>query len=869
MPSAVDDVPRQLRLERREDATCLGVPTPMLSWLRPAGSGEQQAVEVHWSEAGPPGTERTWRVTTDESVFVPWPGEPLRSGQRGTLRVRTEHDGGVSPWSEPLSVHVAPLVPADWTAQFITPALGGGLEDPAPVLTGQVHVEPGLVHARLLLSALGTVRMELNERRVGTDVLTPGWTSYDHRIRFHGYDVTDLLTEGSNDLHATLGNGWYRGALTWDLRRDLYGEHLALLAQLELTYADGRTVVHGTDETWRAHTGPVRSDDLYGGQHTDLRRPQREGEPRPVRALAVDLTRLVAPEGPPPRITERIPARSLTQREPGRYIADFGQNLVGWVHLADVPGPEGSSSPDQGEKPAEGSSAVVRVRHAEVLTDGELCTRPLRHAAATDTYDLPPGGSDLAPELTFHGFRYAEVSGAGDLRPEQVTAEVVGSDLRRTGWFGCSEPLVNQLHENIVWSARGNFLDVPTDCPQRDERLGWTGDIQVFARTAAFLFDVNGFLSSWSQDLAADQHGDGGVPVVVPDVLRNDNTMATGWADAAVLVPWVLYERYGDSGALIRQLPSMRAWVNRMVSEMDERGLWTTGAQFGDWLDPTAPPEDPFAAMADVHVVQQAHLVRSAVLVMHALRRLGQDTLADHYEDLADTARAAFQTHYVSEEGLVRSDCPTAYALAIRFKLLATAEQQAFAGNRLADLVREAGGTVSTGFLGTPHVLDALAQSGHADLAEEMLLTTDCPSWLYPVTMGATTIWERWDSLLPDGTVNPGQMTSFNHYALGAVGDFLHRRIAGLAPLEPGYRAVEVNPIIDGPISSAWARHESPYGRVQVSWERDEDGVTHLEVDIPAGTTARVYPPSNRSSGPKGRFRGAVTVPAGTHTFTG
>src|SRR5699024_8195736 len=234
----------------------------------------------------------------------------------------------------------------------------------------------------------------------------------------------------------TLGNGWYRGALTWDLRRDLYGEHLALLAQLELTYADGRTVVHGTDETWRAHTGPVRSDDLYGGQHTDLRRPQREGDPRPVRTLAVDLTRLVAPEGPPPRITERIPARSLTQREPGRYIADFGQNLVGWVHLADVTGPEGPSSPDRGEEPAEGSSAVVQVRHAEVLTDGELCTRPLRRAAATDTYDLPPGGSDLAPELTFHGFRYAEVSGAGDLRPEQVTAEVGGSDLRRTGWVG-------------------------------------------------------------------------------------------------------------------------------------------------------------------------------------------------------------------------------------------------------------------------------------------------------------------------------------------------------------------------------------------------------------------------------------------------
>ena len=874
MLTSVDAAPRALHLERLTVAACLGTATPSLSWIRPVGAGEQRAVQVHWTDAGPAGEERTWRVETDESVQVPWPGEPLRSGQRGRLRIRTEHDGGVSPWSEPLSVHVAPLAPGDWRARFITPAVGGGLDDPAPVLVGTVHVTPGLAHARLLVSALGAVRMRVNGQRVGADVLTPGWTSYEHRVRFHGYDVTDLLTTGSNDLHGLLGNGWYRGALTWDLRRDRYGAQLGLLAQLELAYADGTTEVVGTDETWRAHTGPILADDLYGGQHTDLRRPEPGGAGEPVRTLEVDLARLVAPEGPPPRITERVAARSLEHRGGDRYIADFGQNLVGWVHLADVPGPAEAdeprpSSPDRGEPEASVSSAVVRVRHAEVLADGELYTRPLRRAAATDTYRLPPGRHDLAPELTFHGFRYAEISGAGPLRPEQVTAEVVGTDLRRTGWFGCSDPLVNQLHENIVWSARGNFLDVPTDCPQRDERLGWTGDIQVFARTAAFLFDTRGFLSSWLQDLAVDQHGDGSVPVVVPDVLRDGNTLAAGWADAAVIVPWVLYERYADTGVLVRQLPSMRAWVDRMAAELDDLGLWRTGAQYGDWLDPTAPPDEPSRAAADVHVVQQAYLVRSAVLVMHALRRLGKGALADHYEDLADTARAAFQTHYVSEEGLVRSDCATVYALAIRFKLLATAEQQRFAGNRLAELVRAAGGTVTTGFLGTPHVLDALAQSGRADLAEEMLLTTDCPSWLYPVTMGATTIWERWDAMLPDGSVNPGEMTSFNHYALGAVGDFLHRRIAGLAPLEPGYRAVEVNPIIDGPISSAWARHETPYGQVRVAWERGSDGVTQLEVEIPDGVSARVYPPSNRSSGPRGRFRGTVTVPAGKHTFSG
>ncbi|WP_147915451.1 family 78 glycoside hydrolase catalytic domain [Ruania zhangjianzhongii] len=901
MLSAVNGAPHGLRLERIADATCLGTATPLLSWVTPPHKDDQQAVEVQWVDAAPGSAERSWRIETAASVFVPWPGDPLRSGQRGQVRIRTEHDGVVSPWSDPVRVHVAPLGPDDWTGRFITPARGGGLDDPAPVLTAAVTVGEDLVHARLLLSALGAVRMRMNGHRVGADVLTPGWTSYAHRVRFHGYDVTDLLTAGSNDLQATLGNGWYRGALTSTLRRDLYGPELALLVQLELSYADGRTEVIGSDETWRAHTGPVRADDLYGGQHTDLRRREPDGPGDAVHPLEVDLNRLVGPEGPPPRVTERIPARSITPRGQGRHLADFGQNVVGWVHLAGVPADSGTgtgtgagagagtgtaagtgtgtaagetpgtspATPDQGAATTQTPSAVVQVRHAEVLADGELCTRPLRQAAATDTYELPSGRSDLSPEFTVHGFRYAEITGVEELTAEQVTAEVVGSDLRRIGWFGCSEPLLNQLHENIVWSARGNFLDVPTDCPQRDERLGWTGDIHVFARTASFLYDVDGFLASWLQDLAADQHGDGGVPVVIPDVFRDGNTLATAWADAAVVVPWVLYERFGDHDVLARQLPSMRAWVDRMAAELDEDGLWTTGEQYGDWLDPTAPPDDPFASAADTHVVQQAHLVRSAVLVGHALRRLGHGALADHYEDLADTARAAFQTHYVTGAGIVRSDCQTVYALAIRFKLLATAEQQRFAGERLAELVREAGGTVRTGFVGTPVVLDALAQAGHANLAQEMLLTTECPSWLYPVTMGATTIWERWDSMLPDGTVNPGEMTSFNHYALGAVGDFLHRRIAGLAPLGPGYRVVEVNPIIDGPITSAWATHESPYGTVRVAWERDDDGVTHLEVDLPAGVTARVFPPSNRAGAPKGRSRGAVTVGAGTHTFTG
>ncbi|WP_223410395.1 alpha-L-rhamnosidase [Occultella gossypii] len=849
MPGLDQSAPLDLRLERTEQAGCLGTPTPHLGWRHAAGTGPQDGYEVELvrGSAGP-ATVAVTGAGGAEQVAVAWPHEPLAAGEVGSVRVRTSHgDGGWSPWSEPLTFHVAPLAPEDWVARFISPRHLAGLDDPAPVLAGTVTVGPGLVGARLLLSALGVVRARINGTRVGADELTPGWTSYHKRLRFHGYDVTDLLREGSNDIDALLGNGWYRGALTWDLRRDLYGDRLALLAQVELRYADGRVETVGTDGSWRAHSSHVLSDDLYGGQHTDLRLQGVHGAADEVDELDVDPRILVAPEGPPVRITKVVPAVDIVHSPTGKQIVDFGQNLVGWVNLT----VRGHAAGDR-----------ITVRHAEVLEHGELGTRPLRKAEATDTYDLAgPEETELAPQLTFHGFRYAEVTGVDELRLEDVSAAVVGSELTRTGWFTCSEPMLEQLHENVVWGTRGNFLDVPTDCPQRDERLGWTGDIQVFARTAAFLFDVDGFLSSWLRDLAADQRPDGGVPVVVPDVLRDDNVIATAWGDAATMVPWVLYRRYGDLDLLRRQLPSMRAWVDRLWAEADDSALWRTGFQYGDWLDPTAPPEDAAAAQADPHVIQQAYLVRSTEMLAWSARALGQGALAEEYEDLADTARAAFQNAYVAPDGRVTSDCQTVYALALCWALLGSGEQVEGAGERLATLVREADATVATGFVGTPLILDALVIAGHPELAYAMLLQTQNPSWLYPVTMGATTIWERWDSMLPDGSINSGEMTSFNHYALGAVANFLHRRVAGLVAIAPGYREVEVDPLTEGPLTHAGARHLSPYGEIAVSWEKQPDGVVRLDVSVPPGVLARVYPP--------GVKRGSVKVGAGEHTFSG
>jgi alpha-L-rhamnosidase len=544
--------------------------------------------------------------------------------------------------------------------------------------------------------------------------------------------------------------------------------------------------------------------------------------------LDADLGRLVAPDGPPIRVTEVLPAVEVSTSRTGETLVDFGQNLVGRVRLRVRDG-----APDQ----------RVVVRHAEVLENGELGVRPLRTAKATDSWILAgPGEVVLEATLTFHGFRYVSVQGIPDLRADDIEAVVVGSDLQRTGWFSSSHELLNRFHENVVWGMRGNFLDVPTDCPQRDERLGWTGDIQVFSPTASFLFDSAGFLTSWLADLAAEQQKDGSVPFVVPDVIRQPGPATAAWGDAATIVPWVLHERTGDRGLIARQLPSMRGWTDR-VTELARGGrLWTGGFQFGDWLDPTAPPADPFRAKADPDVIATAHFARSAELVAAAAELVGDTADARQYADLAAEVRDAFRREYITPGGRVLSDAATAYALALQWNLLAGPEQREQAGRRLADLVRIAGYRISTGFVGTPLMTDALTDAGEPDLAYRLLLQTGCPSWLYSVTMGATTVWERWDSMLPDGSINPGEMTSFNHYALGAVADWMHRRVAGLAPAAPGYRELLIRPVPNRRLSHAQARHRTPYGEAAVSWNR-ADGRLTLRVSVPVGTTAEVHVP--------------------------
>jgi alpha-L-rhamnosidase len=820
--------PTPVRFEHAASGFGIGTPTPRLSWRLPVAPPGFAATgcELELTNADT-GSVTTRRVASAEQVLVPWPFAPLASRARVAVRVRVAAGDDVTPWSAPAPLETTLLGPADWTAGFISPRTIGRIGDPAPVLRGTVHLGGEIVRARLHVTALGLHVTSINGQRVGDEELAPGWTSYAHRLRFRTHDVTPLLRPGSNEIEILLGNGWYRGRLGWTGRRALYGDRLAALAQLEVTSGDGTVTTFCTDAGWTARSSGVLADDLYDGQTTDLR-GARDEPPDPVDVLAMDLGKLVVPEGPPVRAVACVPAVAVTRSPSGRLLVDFGENLVGRVRLRVRGGERG---------------ARVTVRHAEVLEHGELGVRPLRSARATDVYLLAGSEAEVCePVLTFHGFRYAEIEGAGEVQAADVEGVVLSSDLQHTGWFSCSEPDVETLHANVVRSMRGNFLDVPSDCPQRDERLGWTGDIQVFAPTASFLADSTGFLRSWLRDLAADQHTDGSVPFVVPDVLGSAHPSAAAWGDAAAVVPWTLYERSGDAGVLAAQYDSMRAWVDRQAALAGPDHIWAGGFQFGDWLDPTAPPDDPAAAQTDADIVATAHLARSAGIVACAAEVLGRDADARQYRELATAARAAFAREYVTPSGRIVSDAPTAYAMALVWDLLPDVGQRQRAGRRLADLVRANGFRTATGFVGTPLVTDALTLAGEHELAYRLLLERGCPSWLYPVTMGATTIWERWDSMLPDGSINPGEMTSFNHYALGAVADWLHRVVVGLAPAAPGYREILVRPVPGGGLTHASARHETPYGPASVAWRRAA-GRFVLHVAVPVGAHATVHLP--------------------------
>lgn len=726
-----------------------------------------------------------------------------------------------------------------WSAQFIAPPVAseGTETQPAPLFRRD-FTSPAVRRATLHVTALGLVEAYLNGHRVGVEVLAPGWTTYRHRLNYSTYDVTDLLNDGENTLGAIVGEGWARGRLGWEgagPNKNIFADRPGLFMQLELDYGD-RTEIVATDEKFTTSTGAILFDSIYDGEHYDARQEQRgwsapnfdDAAWTPAETIAWNLDTLEAPTKEPVRRIEELPVRELITTPSGKIIADFGQNLVGWVRL-DVEGDPGTT---------------VTLRHAEVLEDGELCVRPLRGAKATDKFTLRGEGPETwEPRFTFHGFRYVEIDGyPGELTPGKLTAIVVHSDMKRTGWFESSNPLLNQLHSNSVWSMKGNFVSLPTDCPQRDERLGWTGDINIFGPTASFLYDVRGHLGSWLRDLSLEQKHKGYVPMVVPDFQIDGAPMTTAvWSDVAVLLPWTLYQAYGDHDILADAYPSMVDLTDRIEGLLNPDGLWDSGFQFGDWLDPDAPPENPGGGKTESHLVAAAYFCRVTEVMAKTATILEHEADATRFTVLAAKVKRAFLDEYVAPSGRLVNNTATAYALAITFDILSPAQKQR-AGERLSGLVSSTNHSISTGFVGTPVLCDALTETGHLDDAYKLLLNTTCPSFLYPVTMGATTIWERWDSMLPDGTINPGGMTSFNHYALGAVADWLHRTVAGIEPAEPGYKRIRFAPKPGGDLTSASARHLTPYGEAAVAWHMTGDTAT-VEVTVPEGVKADVTLP--------------------------
>ncbi|MGE0100860.1 MAG: family 78 glycoside hydrolase catalytic domain [Blastocatellales bacterium] len=781
------------------------------------------------------------RVTSGDSINLIYGGPDLKSGQRVWWQAQIwDESGNASGWSAPAWWETGKL--SDWKASWIEPDLPEDPKksNPAPMLRRQFRLSGEVKSARAYVTAHGLYEMHLNGRRVGKDLFTPGWTSYNKRLQYQTYDVTDMLRRGDNAVGVMLGDGWYRGNLGFSDQRNTYGSKLALLLQIDVTYADGRSETIGSDSQWKASTGPIIESDIYNGEVYDARL-EKEGWTTAaysdsgwsgVKTADIPKDKLIAPAGPPVRAIEEIKAVKILKTPAGLTVVDFGQNMVGWVRMK-VRGVAGTK---------------VTLRHAEVLDKaGEFYTANLRAAKQTNRYTLKGGGEEVwEPRFTFQGFRYVAVEGyPGELTLDALTGVVIHSDIDPAGEFAASQPLINQLQHNIVWGQKGNFLDVPTDCPQRDERLGWTGDAQVFARTAIFNMDVAGFFTKWLGDVAADQLPSGSVPFVIPDVLSKPNAPAAGsaaWADAAVIIPWTMYLTYGDKRILERQYESMAKWVEYMRVRAGDDYIWDGDNHFGDWLAFATTRSDYPGATTGKDLIATAFFAHSTDLLHRIAEILGRKGDSAKYLDQFDRIKAAFNREFVTQTARVGENTQTAYVLALEFDLLPDA-MRVTAAKRLAQEVRERK-HLTTGFVGTPYLCHVLGRYGYLDEAYMLLKREQYPSWLYPVKQGATTIWERWDGQKPDGSFQDVGMNSFNHYAYGAIGDWMYRVMAGIEidPSEPGYRHILIQPRLGGGFTSASASHESPYGRVASAWEM-KDGNFTLTVEVPANTRATVRLP--------------------------
>ncbi len=831
--------------------------TPRFSWKLPVGTLHQTAYQIEVQDilAGKIMWDSGW-VESDQSALVPYGGEPLASRQQLNWRVRFRDESGTnSDWSPPAHFELGLLSSNDWKAHWIGLESGANAnEERVALLRREFTVSDEVRQARLYVTARGLYEAYLNDKKVGNDAFTPGWTSYANRIDTQTYDVTDSILQGTNVLGASLGYGWYAGRIGWQDQKQFYGKGPELLAQLEIIYQDGRKEIIVTDDSWKATVdGPIRASSIYDGEVYDARKemPGWKKAGFDVSAWNSVIAREELGEGQlapkpfaPVQHIDTLVTQKITEPETGRFVFDLGQNIVGWP-LITIPV----------EK-----DHTVTIRFAEMLNqDGSMYTANYRSAKSIDSYTSAKSGTiSWKPTFTFHGFRYVELSGLpkGTIpKSNWVKGLVLHSNLKRIGTFESSHKKLNQLQSNITWGQRGNFLDIPTDCPQRDERLGWTGDAQAFCPTAMFNYDCHAFWKSWLRSMRDDQFPDGRIPHVIPDALKNRGG-SPGWMDAATIIPWQVYIRTGDKQILAENYEMMVRLVGWYRKHL-KAGIVEDVAGFGDWLQPYASDnkgDTPHRLLATAFYAQSVQILADAA------RLLGKNSDAAKYGAEADDVKATFAAHFFDANGKLQNapETQTAYILAITFDLIPLDLQQ-HAAMHLVNLIDQADGHLRTGFLGTPHITQVLDRTGNLDLAYSLLFKETYPSWFFTINQGSTTMWERWNSYSHKEGFGDAGMNSFNHYAYGAIGQFMYERIAGLAPdpANPGYKHFFVRPVVIGPLISAKAQLETTYGKASSSWNRVED-IVEIHVVVPPNTKATVQFPDGSPS---------ESIVAGRHRF--
>ena len=839
----------ELRCEYRSNPLGIDNRNPRLSWILESDQRGQRQTAYQITAASSllnlqSGIYDFWdsgKMNSAETFHVIYEGNQLKSRQRIWWKVCVwDKDDQPSGISQPSWWEMGLLDPGEWVGDWIGSSLVGGPHTmiPVPFFRKEFSIDQPIVSARLYATALGLYEFEINGKRAGDDIFTPGWTDYSKRIQYQVYDVTEWLNQGQNAVGAILGDGWYCGFAGWrDRQRS--GDRPKILCQLEMTLLNGDKLVIPSNSSWKTSFGSILQADLLMGESHDARldfpgwstQGFNDQKWNAVETFQVSKIGLVAQIGPTVKKQEELkPISESTEQKAwpvSQWIFDMGQNMVGWVRLK-VKAPSGTT---------------IRLRFGEVLNpNGTLYTQNLRSAIQTDYFTLNGGDEEIfEPHFTFHGFRYVEMSGyPGIPTQDMITGIVLHSDMPVTGIFECSDPLINQLQHNILWGQKGNFVDVPTDCPQRDERLGWTGDAQVFARTATYNLDAVAFFERYQYNLADAQSPDGQFPTVAPNPAIAGIDGGPAWSDAGIICPWTIYLQYGDKTILQQHYESMSRFIQFLESTSRDfirvYPGWDGFEGFGDWLSINADtPKD---------LIGTAFFAYSVSLMVKIAGILGKTADIEKYQRLLERICHSFIDHFVTSQGMVVGNTQTAYVLALHFDLLPE-HLRARSAEALVSDIKRRGMHLSTGFVGSPYLPFVLTRFGHLDIAYQLLNQKTWPSWLYPVTQGATTIWERWDGwTVEKGFQDPG-MNSFNHYAYGSIGEWLYRKVAGidLDDERPGFRHIIINPNPGGGLDHVKAEYLSVVGKIQSEW-RVENERFHLDVLIPTNTTATIYIPA-------------------------